>query len=223
MKVSIWQQFSSNNSTDYMVVGEFQRASQAKAARELLITMLKDIAEWHRSQNTETTIDPRVFNELTPIELVYQQRLGSTWEEGINWIPRYETVIEEYIEQVDNILIAQTMSHTLMRTPTKPIEGIIELFNGIPHLVASWSPLYKASVTIETNTEQDAGKLSRMVTDGRFYLSESDYIWTTITRKRRNLTFTTTSFWGLAEFIKYLKTYKPKHLSYLFEPLDKKQ
>ena len=116
MKVSIWQQFSSNNSTHYVIVGEFRKASDAKEARLFLINMLREIMAYHQSRGTHPTHDPSIYNELTPVEQFYQQRYGWEWEEGINWIGFNERQIEEYVEQVDGLLVLRTMNDSLLIT-----------------------------------------------------------------------------------------------------------
>jgi hypothetical protein len=86
VKVSIWQQFSSNNSTSYTVVGVFKTAQAAQDAVNVLKGIQQQIADWHE-ENPEFS---QVWAEGWPyppseVERVIGQRYGFDWQEGADW------------------------------------------------------------------------------------------------------------------------------------------
>lgn len=218
MKVSIWRQFSSNNSTDYVMVGEFQRVGHAKQAHTLLVQMLKEIAGWYRTQKTR----PNAVwdNQLTPIEHLYQSRFGWQWHTGIDWMGLDDDRIEQYSEQVDHLLIMRTVNTSITSTPEGSVGQLIEHFDGVPRMVEAWRVHYQTIIEMETRTEQDAGILSRQVVDGSITLPDSRTVNASLQRKRQHLTFIVTDYYGLADLIRYLKTFKPKALAYSFEKVE---
>lgn len=48
MRIRIWQEFSSNNSARFTVVGLFETPTAAKNAAEKLMNMIKSIVEWYQ-------------------------------------------------------------------------------------------------------------------------------------------------------------------------------
>lgn len=221
MKISIWQQFSSNNSVNYVVVGKFERAIQARDARQLLIQMLNDIADWYESQNTRPyTLGGTL---ATPIELSYQQRYGWEWEYGIDWMMTPRENISGHVKQIDNLLIIET-GGTINFDATSPFEQLIKYFDGEPYRVAPSRKAFQCIVSLQTQTEQDAGELFRMVKDDQFTVPKLPHhpsVITKVERKRTHLTFKVTGYNRFADFITYLKSYKPKSLSYSFEEIPR--
>jgi hypothetical protein len=53
MRVSIWQQFSSNHSGHFWVVGTFKTVEDAQKAYDELRAMLTEIDRWHREHQGE--------------------------------------------------------------------------------------------------------------------------------------------------------------------------
>jgi hypothetical protein len=49
MKISIWQQFSSNHSADFVIVGKFHTPETAEEAAQKLRGLLAEVTEWYRS------------------------------------------------------------------------------------------------------------------------------------------------------------------------------
>ena len=81
MKISIWKQFSSNHSANYTVVGVFESAQQAQEARETIITIHEENANWYRDNN----LYPRSLQNPSPIEEKYSKLYGFDWKEELDW------------------------------------------------------------------------------------------------------------------------------------------
>jgi hypothetical protein len=88
MRVSIWQQFSSNHSADFTVVGVFNTPEAANKAAEELRDVLRTIQNWYRQPENEEVIEKLhgLTNEQgapvpTPIETELGKRYGFEWIE----------------------------------------------------------------------------------------------------------------------------------------------
>jgi hypothetical protein len=101
MRISIWTQFSSNHSSSFTVVGEFQSETEAKLAADELRRLVQAIADYYAAHpeveelwNSEGTVPP------TPpeVEMAEQYQLPINHEFGIDWIwsnmPIDEAVIQ---------------------------------------------------------------------------------------------------------------------------------
>ena len=90
VKVSIWQQFSSNHSGSFAVVGRFASEDAAKAAAEKLAELVRRIDQWHENTANETAYqnDP---SPLTPVEESIRKEYAiEEWDyQGIDWYGQY--------------------------------------------------------------------------------------------------------------------------------------
>lgn len=96
MKVSVWQQFSSNHSANFTVVGEFESPARAQAIADELLSILTQIGQFWE------TLSPQEFNEwetridngdITPPEEILREQYGIEWIrwpdgriQGIDWV-----------------------------------------------------------------------------------------------------------------------------------------
>jgi hypothetical protein len=80
MKISIWQQFSSNHSASYTVIGKFGTAQEAEAAaealKELLQELIVDYGDWY---SRGLVLRGKHIGE----------RFGFDWQEDIDWLHEY--------------------------------------------------------------------------------------------------------------------------------------
>lgn len=80
MRISIWQQFSSNHSASYTVIGKFQDAQAAEEAVEILQEILQELivnyGDWYNKSS-----------ELWGAEI--GERYGFEWKEDIDWLLDY--------------------------------------------------------------------------------------------------------------------------------------
>ncbi|MBI5930486.1 MAG: hypothetical protein HY862_14355 [Chloroflexi bacterium] len=82
MRISIWQQFASNHSNSFTVVGEFESVEAAQNAAEQLRQSLKPIIEWRMARAEEIW---ESF-EATPIEIEVGQQWGVEWLNHHEWL-----------------------------------------------------------------------------------------------------------------------------------------
>jgi hypothetical protein len=80
MKLSIWQQWASNHSASFYVVGKFADVESAREAKERVAKLVQDIAHYlsdpaHSEKFTESGMAP------TPPEVSLSDELGIEWQE----------------------------------------------------------------------------------------------------------------------------------------------
>jgi hypothetical protein len=88
MRVSIWQQFSSNHSGDFVVVGRFESSEAAQKAVIELQHILRAIQQWYRQPENRPVVDA-IWEELSreggstpmPVEVELGKQHGIEWDE----------------------------------------------------------------------------------------------------------------------------------------------
>src|SRR5579859_7611075 len=97
MRISIWQQFSSNHSASYTVVGEFQSVEAAQSAAETIRQIVKEAGDWTMKNRKLDVKTP------TPIEQEYARRYGFDWKERVDW----STMVgrDKATQQLDRLVI----------------------------------------------------------------------------------------------------------------------
>src|SRR5579871_721435 len=93
MKVSIWQQFSSNHSGAYFVVGVFASDGEARRAENELKDILRTIDAWHRAnphaaENNDGT--------LFPPEREAAEKYHAEWLHAIDWTNWADYYLEDH-------------------------------------------------------------------------------------------------------------------------------
>ncbi|MFN8373820.1 MAG: hypothetical protein U0694_13210 [Anaerolineae bacterium] len=93
----LWQQFSSNHSASFRIIGTFESEAKAADAAEELRAMLRTIAAfWQQlAPHERETWRNRLTGELTPPEIELSQHYNVAWStfvgsdltHGIDWIP----------------------------------------------------------------------------------------------------------------------------------------
>src|SRR5258708_2887023 len=96
MRISIWQQFSSNHSADFIIVGTFNSVSEAEQSAKMLRGILRRIASyWQQLPPDEANVLWKQ-GEITPVEREISHELGVEWSKrirlndqlrSIDWIP----------------------------------------------------------------------------------------------------------------------------------------
>ncbi len=84
MRISLWQQFSSNHSGSYHVIGTFKTTEDAQVAYEEIRKILQEIDTWHRENPMGIEKDWNNGGPLPP-ETAIAERLSIDWPETINW------------------------------------------------------------------------------------------------------------------------------------------
>src|SRR5688572_22745233 len=90
MKISIWQQFSSNHSSDFTVVGEFSSRVEAEHAADQIRSILKEITDWFDQHMDTPEMDEWLNNdnwmeEPSPIEKSIGDHYNIEWGGSIDW------------------------------------------------------------------------------------------------------------------------------------------
>lgn len=84
MKLSIWQQFSSNHSGAFTLIGTFESVKEAEHAAAIVRQLLTDIQHWLLA-NADTPTSPSGYNFITPPEQAFRQQYGELGERCIDW------------------------------------------------------------------------------------------------------------------------------------------
>lgn len=102
MKITVWQQFSSNHSSGFTIVGEFSTHDAAVQAAEQIRSMLQQIADWHE-QHQEETHDWWSSGDWatapSPPEKEFATQYGIAWQGAIDWFgdARVEVVLDRLV------------------------------------------------------------------------------------------------------------------------------
>jgi hypothetical protein len=86
MRLSLWQQFSSNHSADFVVVGRFKSSDEAEKAANEVRNILTTIQAWYEKPENRDTVEAihEVMNhEGGSIPMPIEVKLGSQYE--IKW------------------------------------------------------------------------------------------------------------------------------------------
>ncbi len=89
MRVSIWQQFSSNHSGGFDLVGQFKTADDAETAYNIIREILNIIDDYYEEHlELQDQIGDYGFIPATPPERELAQKYGLTnWLNSVDWIP----------------------------------------------------------------------------------------------------------------------------------------
>jgi hypothetical protein len=89
MHISIWQQFASNHSNGFTIVGTFQEPEVAQKAADELRRILVEIAAWYAHPENANQIEEfyvQLFRPPIPPEVEIGQRYGIEWEHATDWV-----------------------------------------------------------------------------------------------------------------------------------------
>ncbi len=134
MKLSIWQQFSSNHSSSFTVVGRFENQSDADSAAAKFREMLRTIHTWLVEHPTWDCLDydddlldddPYEFGYITPPERAFARQYQVEWERSIDWIGDNP---DEQVQQFERDVLIST--EFLTEVSAKPIQGLMAKFGG---------------------------------------------------------------------------------------------
>jgi hypothetical protein len=126
MKIAIWQQFSSNHSGAFVVVGRFASEESARDAKEKLSNVIERVNAWHADPANEASFVQQMQGNLdiplTPIEKTISQEYGIDWGGGIDWygaVPIWQIGRDIYFDSGES-----------WSDPT-PIVNLLKVFGGI--------------------------------------------------------------------------------------------
>jgi hypothetical protein len=115
MHISIWQQFGSNHSNGFTIVGEFETVEEARQTANRFLTMLEEI----RSEQ-ETWTYP--FTNLPKeVEKKYSALYDVNWPEILDWLLS-EGNIHDYVIAYENRVIVDSLGEA---KDYKPIDVLM--------------------------------------------------------------------------------------------------
>lgn len=108
MKLSIWQQFSSNHSADFVVIGKFTTLQKAEEVAEIFRRIFTEITE-DRRKHIESGLET-----LTPREqeIKQQYQIQSEWNESLVWTYNAEITIVDNHLLIENKLLSQNWTNS---------------------------------------------------------------------------------------------------------------
>lgn len=89
MRVSLWQQFSSNHSAAFSIVAQFKTNQEAEDAASVIRGILEKIADWYKTHpQIEEAVRKGDLVNSTPVEaeLAKQYGLEKAWEFTVDWV-----------------------------------------------------------------------------------------------------------------------------------------
>lgn len=131
MQLTLWQQFTSNHSSGYTVIGRFESADAAHKAGEQLRDILTQIATWHQAYYEQHGVyfgAHHVPPPPTPIEEQLAQRYAIEWdwEQGVDWAKRTDEAPQQVRVSNQLVVISSLFTHYL----EQPFSALIEQMGG---------------------------------------------------------------------------------------------
>lgn len=150
MKIQFWQQFSSNHSSSYTVIGRFPDVEQAQAAVDSFRELFRGIEDWrNRPENHDLWFDEH-FPPLTPVEIEFQRKYQVDWGEfGIDFRPLQ---IEDLTEQIGSDVLVTSGGDT--NTDAGVIKRLMHRFGGKVYLQDGET--FRVVVTLTCDFADDA-------------------------------------------------------------------
>jgi hypothetical protein len=106
MKITMWQQFSSNHSSHFVVVGQFEDVKQAEEAAAKLHDWMQKIL-WEETKPKFINEDGEEDEGRTPTEDYIVKSFGIKWyDNGMEWNGRPRSVDEVVIQHRNTVLVA---------------------------------------------------------------------------------------------------------------------
>ena len=84
MKVSIWQQFSSNHSASFMIVGQFKTVEKAESVASEVRQMIREIGSWWEQVEDSEAVRKRLESseDVTPPERRFASHYEVSWSQN---------------------------------------------------------------------------------------------------------------------------------------------
>ena len=126
MKISIWQQFSSNHSANFVTVGKFASSEEAAEAADALRHLLQRIDTWWRQlppDKFEAWKDKTETPQLTPPEQEIAHEYNIAWPYSLNWF-HWEWDIESPVSSYDKCVFVTAPHHYIWVAP-QPFDELL--------------------------------------------------------------------------------------------------
>jgi hypothetical protein len=165
MRISIWQQFSSNHSSHFTIVGRFPSEQEAQEAAEKFRHILTTIAKFYE-EDPEWSEIYHEQNLISPPEVEFSEQYQVEWgDEPIDWFRNSEHA-PKLVAIVKKDVFVSVDFETY--SPPTPVENLMAKFGGVVyreiaetiHVVAHISCLAPDLITANAIAE----KLNRLGT-----------------------------------------------------------
>ena len=138
MRISIWQQFSSNHSASFTIVGTFKSAEDAERTASFLRGIVQQISTYWRQlpPDEREALWKRMYNyreqplESTPIEQALSRELNVEWSKNIegqpraiDWIPTDAELADGAVKVMDNHVFIKNIGRTWVGS--EPFETLL--------------------------------------------------------------------------------------------------
>ena len=169
MRISVWQQFSSNHSSHFTVVGRFGSEVEAHEAVEKFRYILKTITDWQSVPENSEWIELQhrppdenvhyATHPPTPPEIEFARQYDVDWGyAGIDWIGGNP---DERIRQIGQDVFVSVRFETW--NPPTPIENLMARFGGAVQVQVSESMHLHLHLTCNLPNEAEANNLLQQV------------------------------------------------------------
>ncbi len=178
MRISIWQQWASNHSGSFTVVGKFQTHAAATKAAGDLRHIIATITDWYRrTENADA--DERRLNAigefmgalpLSPPEVEYAQQYGIDWNgRGIDWFTLEDNL--KAVHQFGRLVFVENTGDTW--SLWMPFDDLLEKMGAD---VAIEAEPYAPPLTVNLSCLAPDEAIAEQITDlARASLSEPDF------------------------------------------------
>jgi hypothetical protein len=138
MRLTLWQQFSSNHSASFTIVGVFDTAERAEEIAQELRDILREISTWWEQfdigQQSEIEESLRKAGELTPPEAALEQRYGLGWTTSY---PNHKPYPLDWVKGQYALDAVSTFRNYVFISPTgntwegaKPFDSLLRAWGG---------------------------------------------------------------------------------------------
>jgi hypothetical protein len=122
MRVSLWRQFSSNNSSSYVIVGAFATPERANEAAGEFKTLLQKLWDWYQAHpDVREAVLGEENHPLTDAERAIMREYPLEFDEAIEWVARETSLdfLPDAVTTFENLLFVATVDET--KTQDKPL------------------------------------------------------------------------------------------------------
>ncbi len=116
MKISIWRQFSSNNSSSYVIVGAFETPEKAHEAAEKFKALLRRIWEWYADHPDirDAMLDEERY-ELTDAEREIMRDYPIEFSGAANWVASQKSLdfLPDSVAVFENLVFFASLDETV--------------------------------------------------------------------------------------------------------------
>src|SRR5579859_2601725 len=128
MLITIWQQFSSNHSASFEIVGKFRTEQEAHAAADELRQIVERMVRWWKENEAEDWEHNLKRNEITPIEQQIRDEYGIEWAgNSLIWDQKHHKLP---IDVVGRYMFVSNWYGWEAGTGPRPFTDLLEAFGG---------------------------------------------------------------------------------------------